>query len=331
MADKNENTEVDLDKLFASAFDEAAKPEPAPAAAAPVAKAEDPPAGDPAPKKEEAAAEGDKAAEGTDDKSGDEGTDDKPAEGAEKKSDDEGGEGEKPPAKADDKPAAKPAPKAEEQGGDDVLERLRGLLEQTPAKKEEPAPKVEEPQIFSEEEQKFLSDYDKEWPDVAKAEALKRRGEYTQLVGHIFREVHKQYAPLLQMVETLAAKAQYSELKETVPDYNDDEVDKIQAWVKEQPDYLQDAYNSVITSGTPKQVADLISRYRTATGTAGQQPQGGKPAPVPPKKKEQELPASAKQAAASLAPVGSKRSAVVSGTVDPEDFSGAFDTFAKQA
>ena len=209
---------------------------------------------------------------------------------------------------------------------DDLLARLAALVKQTPAKKEEPEPEPTaqaepEPEIYTADEKALLSEYEKDWPDVAKAEALRRRAEYRDLVNHVFREVAKELGPISQTLRTLAERTHLSDLHEKVEDY-DDVRDKVVDWVNNQPSYLQNAYKHVIQQGTPDEIADLVARYKNETAPT-------QPATTT-RKTEAELPATTKQAVAALAPVSSKRSTIVQAD-DPNDFEGAFAAFAKQA
>lgn len=229
-----------------------------------------------------------------------------------------------PPAADLDPPAAPAAPTAQP-ASDDVLRRLADLVNKGPATPAVPAPApaapvAEAPALYTAEEESFLTSYQKDWPDVAKAEALVRRAEYRDLVGFVFREIAAQLNPLTQTVQVLSERTHFSDLTNTVTDYNDVR-DKVVEWVDTQPVYLQVAYKHVIQQGTVEEVADLIGRYKQATGTAL-----SPPAPVA---KDPELPSATKQAAASLAPVSSKRS-VVPQQDDPNDFESAFAQFASK-
>lgn len=217
----------------------------------------------------------------------------------------------------------------------DILTRMAALVRQAPAATEpEPAPSSRAPEpepqappIYTAEEQQVLSRYIEEWPEVAQAEALIRRQEYRHIVQHVFNEVLKTIQPLQETVTTLAAHTQYSQLTQQVPDYDDVREQVIQ-WVEQQPAYLQPAYKYVIEKGTPEEAIDLINRYRQSTGASGPTATAAPAAPVV-KKTEPALPADAKQAAASLAPVSSKRSAVAP-SAEPRDFDSAFEAFASQ-
>jgi hypothetical protein len=180
------------------------------------------------------------------------------------------------------------------------------------------------PALFTDVEAKLLQDYEADFPEVARAEALRRRAENQVLVQHIFSQVAQALRPIQEALGGVVETTHVENLHKVVPDY-DDVRDKVVNWVGTQPAYLRAAYEHVIQEGTVDEVADLITRYRTATGAA---PAAAAPVAVT-TKKDVELPDTAKRAAAALAPVASKRTAVVRGS-DPTDFDGAFSQFAKE-
>jgi hypothetical protein len=160
--------------------------------------------------------------------------------------------------------------------------------------------------------------YVKDFPDVAKAEALIRRAEYKAVTGYIFAEVAREMQPIIKLVQTLSERTYLGDLQAAVPDYGSVR-DKVIEWAQTQPGYLKTAYNQVIRSGSVEEVADLIKRYQVATGA---------PAPAAPAAiAKPELAPAVKKAVAALAPVASKRSVVA--PAEPTDFDGAFEQFAK--
>ena len=228
-----------------------------------------------------------------------------------------------PPEKPEEKapePEVKPAPTT-----DEILDRLADRLKpaevvepKTPA---EPDPPVE---IYTADEKAFLEAYEKDWPDVHRAEALRRRAEYRGLLEYAFQEVFKVIAPIqakMEQVDALAERAQLTDLTAAIPDYTVSR-EKVVDWVAAQPAYLRSAYEQVIKSGTKDEVVDLIGRWRKDTGSVVE------PKATPARKTDTELPPAAKQAAAALAPVSSKRSTVSSDALDPNNFEAAFEAFA---
>ncbi len=237
-------------------------------------------------------------------------------------------------------PTPEPAPAPDAKTDDDpvTLEQLQRLLkaagtagaEAAAAAKPE-APRTETPAEqepltlqYTDEEKEILSKYDTDWPDVSRAETIKRAAEYKVLAKYLLGEVAAAVMPKLQLLDAVVQHVQLASLESQVPDYNDVQ-DKVIDWVAKQPPVLRKAYEDVIDHGTSDDVVFLINAWRTAEGAA---PAATK-TPAPTKKKaDTELPAATKQAIADLAPVSTKRSAAQAPVVDAEDFDSAFKTFA---
>jgi hypothetical protein len=179
------------------------------------------------------------------------------------------------------------------------------------------------PALYNQQEAAFLTEYQKDYPDVAQAQALQMRANNQVLLNHVFQEVHKAYKPYMDQLEALLEDRHMANLKTTVPDYDDSLVDKVSSWVETQPAYLKAAYTHVMERGTQDEVADLVSRFRAANPASAQQQTATTPA-------KPALPPAAKKAAAALAPVSGKRSAIVTDGIDPNDFGSAFERYAKQ-
>jgi hypothetical protein len=239
------------------------------------------------------------------------------------------------PAEAQEAPAEGQEAPVEESGApaeddtlsdDDLLARFAALVRKAePAPAAQPAaqqPAAQEPDIYTPEERQLLESYQKDWPDVARAEQLARRAEYRQLVGYVFEEISKHLRPIAETVEVLSTRTHLADLQSKVGDY-DQVRDRVVEWVAKQPAYLQTAYNHVIEQGTVEEVADLIERFKRESGATAQ----GNMGQTQPRQKTPELPPATKKAAAALAPVGSKR-APVSPTLDLGNFEEAFAKFA---
>lgn len=237
-----------------------------------------------------------------------------------------------PPAETpppEEAPAA--APSAE-----DIVKGLADLLKQPAAPAETPAapaaeaPANEEP-LYQPTELEVMEEYQKNWPDVFKAEQLVRRAEYHDLMKFVFGQVASYVAPLFDQVRTIGNNLHISEVKGLVPGYNEDLERDVAAWVETQPSYLQAGMKQVMQSGTSDDIADLIGRYQEATGKApAPTAPAATPPATPPAPAQTELSKAAKQAVASLAPVSSERSQVPAGE-DPGDYDSAFARYAAEA
>ena len=213
---------------------------------------------------------------------------------------------------------------------DDILAGLKKLVGEAPKDDSKPAAQEQaaggdqtaqqEAPIYSDDETAFLAEYDKEWGDVARGEALKRRAEYQTLLKHVFTQVAQFIQPIRETAELLAERTHVADITGAIPDYSDQLRDDVTKWVETQPAYLQAAYNQVITQGTVDEVKDLVARYREATGAKKPAGAGGSEKP---KGRTNELSEPAKQAAAALAPVESKRSGVQAPS-DPSNFDDAW-------
>ena len=218
-----------------------------------------------------------------------------------------------------EEPAPEPEPAPPGPSSDELLARFAQIVREQPAPQPAPQPQVQQPApppLFTEAEIRELEAYEKDWPDVAKAEALRRRAEYSQLIGYVFEQVSQRLRPLEQMTMGGAERSHLNDLYTLIPDY-DQVRDPVLAWVDQQPAYLKNAYMQVAQQGTPAEVADLVGRYKQATGARAPAAPVAPSAPAP----------AVRKAAAALAPVKSARSNVAD--AQPEDFDSAFAAFAK--
>jgi hypothetical protein len=241
-----------------------------------------------------------------------------------------------------DQPAATPSEPAP--AGYVSQDQFAALQAELSALKKQAAPaesaRPEPAPLYTPDEQGVIDGYLKEWPDVAKGEALMRRAEYSQLIKYVF----DQFAPRLEALETsqtsTSTRTQYQDIVSLVPDY-DSVRDATLAWIETQPGYLKSAYQKVAEDGSPQDVADLITRFKKETGH-GAKRDGAAPAGAPAGGAQAgaaqtagasagavpaSLPAAAQAAAAALKPVKTTRSEPVS-SPDPNDFDAAFKEFA---
>lgn len=215
-------------------------------------------------------------------------------------------------------PAEEPYVEPQRLNDADLLSRFAQIVREQPTPQVQtpaPTPQPQAP-LFSAAEQKELDAYEKDWPDVAKAESLRRRAEYHQLLNYVFEQVGQRLAPLEQMTVGGAERSHLNDLYSLIPDY-DQVRDPVLNWVEQQPGYLKAAYQQVTRQGTPAEIADLVGRYKQANGVVPAAAPAAPPAPAP----------QVRKAAAALAPVRTARSGAVES--QPEDFDNAFAAFAK--
>lgn len=226
--------------------------------------------------------------------------------------------------------AQEPAPQPQAQPQqpqnlDQAFERLAAALE---ARNQQPSPQQRQqpqaPALFNNDELTHLAGFYQDWPEVARAVELANRATVHQVTSHVFNEFARVIGPKLKLLDTLAHEYQYDTLTKKIPDY-DTVTDRVAAWVQTQPAYLQQAYTGVMTNGTSEEVADLVARYKAATGNTGPAPQPT-PTPQTPPVTPPLSPAAIK-AAARLAPVSGKRTGPTQG--EPTSFEDAFAHFAK--
>lgn len=202
------------------------------------------------------------------------------------------------------------------------------------AKKEEPAPVVDttpepptEKTVLTDEELGIVATYDEEWPDVAKAEALKRKVDLAVMEDKIYREVAVALKgilgtvnPIVQSAQQTAEEKHYAAIEAAHPDYLE-VVKDIDSWIEKQPKYLQTAMNAVLDSGSAVEVNDLFARFKQETGRVAPQVKPDQSLLQSKPAVDETVDETVVQA---MAPVIGGRKAAVSSAVDPNDFSGAW-------
>ncbi len=196
------------------------------------------------------------------------------------------------------------------------------------AKAADDAARAQQIPQLSREDLALVQQVEKDFPDVARAQAIVRQAEYQQVVRYIFDEVTRvnaakdaQLAPFLTLVQNLAERTHVGDLRTVVPDYDKVDVTALTAWIETQPAYLRGGYDSVLRTGTAADVKDVVDRFRAATGvTQVADPKVAAAAAA--------AEAARKKVITSLAPVQSGRTAAPAGEA-PKDFDNAFDEFAK--
>jgi len=235
-------------------------------------------------------------------------------------------EGEAKPPEGAEKPAETST--SENEDWEARFKELEAKVTKQPEPQQQEArPPVETPppDIYAADEKEFLATYEKDWPDVAKGEALRRRQEYGELVKHIFSEIARVYDPLVmrgaQAADTVAETTTLSAIRAAHADYDDAMYNDVLKWADGLTGTRKRVVDAVIAEGEPHELVELLTDFKSATGRKPRVVAGA----AAPAAGVTELSAKAKQAAKALGVVDSKRTAPVTGQADPDDFDSAWN------
>jgi len=180
--------------------------------------------------------------------------------------------------------------------------------------------------VLTDEEMGVVTAYDDEWPDVSKAEALKRKVDIAVMEDRIYREVATALQgvlgtvnPIVQSVQQTANQKHYATIEAAHPDYLA-VVAEIDGWIEKQPAYLKKAMSEVLDSGSAVEVNDLFARFKQETGRVAPQVKTDQPL-------LKKVDAATVQA---MAPVTAGRRQAVTSATDPNDFGGAWANAAQE-
>jgi len=187
-----------------------------------------------------------------------------------------------------------------------------------PGPKEEKPPEPELPKVpeLSEAERQALTDFEKEWPDIARAQKIAQvrvqaelEHRFAAAIHEMAKKINDQLAPVIQNSLSSEAREHFRQIKAIHPDY-DGVVTQLPEWIKTQSKLLRDAYQKAYDRGDAEEVIELVTQYKAATGRVTPKE------PQPPPAKPQADPARV----AALTPVGAKRTVVQPKGVDKDDY-----------
>jgi hypothetical protein len=219
----------------------------------------------------------------------------------------------------------------------DETEQRRVATEATNKKAEEArqAAEIKDP-VLTEEQTKKITDFEKEWPDVAAAVKVQMAHDRAQLETNfaraltaIVQKVYGDMAPMAEAATNSESSRFRGEVLKAHPDF-DVVQPQLEPWIAKQPAYLTEAYRRVYNEGNAQEVNDLLTRFKAANGVGS--PASGTTTPTGKTTPEQptEAQLAAKKAAAELAPTSGKRSIPAPSGLDPNDYDGAFAEAAAQ-
>lgn len=124
---------------------------------------------------------------------------------------------------------------------------------------------------MSEEDKAYLKDYDKEWGEVSKAEAIRRRADLQALQAQTFRELGKVLAPIVQTLQQSQVTSHFATIRSAHADF-DTVLPNVREWVAKQPNLYRPALERVLNQGTAAEVVELVAAYKQAVGSTGAVP-----------------------------------------------------------
>lgn len=167
--------------------------------------------------------------------------------------------------------------------------------------------------VPSEDEKTLLADYEKGWPEISTAEALRTKQAVYNAVQFVFHEIAKAYGPALDrfagLADAIETELTIGELRRTNQDYDTIRPEVVK-WVDTLPSLLKNPFKKALTNGSPEEVTELIAEYRKANPAAAVATPAAATtpiAPVVPVAARTELTDAAKKAAVKLAVVNSGR------------------------
>ena len=203
-----------------------------------------------------------------------------------------------------------------------LREEIAKPAEQTPAA---PAAEPEVPEAsapaglkLTEEEQNFLAEYEKDWPDISKAEAIKRKQEIYAAVQYVFSQMASTLNPIVEKFKESEYSQHEASIKSVHEDYEDVRDDVIK-WATSQPGLRGKLFTEVVQSGTAEEISELVTMWKEVHGKTKPTVSQGAGSPTAPA----EPPAKAKQAAQKLSVVSSKRTQVPA-VPDAHDYDSAW-------
>ena len=153
-------------------------------------------------------------------------------------------------------------------------EELRAKEQELLALQQQEPPKQEEPEIDED---------DSEWrelvDELGEDLALKVRNQSKKVtqsalqseIGKVRQEMRQSIEPLTQQQQESQARQHTQTILQAHPDAFDlVQRGEIQAWVEDQPRYLQPAYQQMVEQGSAEDVVDMLDTFKQSRGKAPQ-------------------------------------------------------------
>lgn len=177
-----------------------------------------------------------------------------------------------------------------------------------------------EPFKLSDEQTALLKTYEEEWPEVAKAVALRTQMAVSEAVGALVKQLRTELAPVVAHYAKTQGNEHFGAIKAAHEDF-DTLKTQVKEWIAKQPSGLRTAYQQIAKTGSAEDVVELFNIYKKANGIGVTPQQSSADARVTVVK----TPApEVQKAAASLTVVPGKRAVIPKGGIDADDFDAAW-------
>lgn len=177
-----------------------------------------------------------------------------------------------------------------------------------------------EPFKLSDEQTALLKTYEEEWPEVAKAVALRTQMAVSEAMGALVKQLRTELAPVVAYYAKTQGNDHFGAIKAAHEDF-DTLKTQVKEWIATQPPGLRMAYQQIAKTGSAEDVVELFNIYKKANGIGVTPQQSSADARVTVVK----APApEVQKAAASLTVVPGKRAVIPKGSVDADDFDAAW-------
>lgn len=229
-----------------------------------------------------------------------------------------------------------------------AAEEAKAVADKAAADAKTAADAAPKPFEFSAEQKKAIEEFEKEWPDIAIATKIQREefvanekiredtlkrdlmAGVQDILVKFGEELQRGLAPVVNTHLQSEKDKHFAAIRGAHKDY-DEIIDLVPAWIKSQPDYMQEAMMNVYgdpekeTGGTAVQVIHLLSHFKKDTGRVQSE--------LPDSTKETKQLAPVKPAAekvAALSVVKTGKTQVRTDAPPPEDFETAFNRTADE-
>lgn len=126
-------------------------------------------------------------------------------------------------------------------------------------------------QFLTDDDKKTLAAYDKEWGEVATAEAIRRRAELQFMQATMYNQLEKVLAPIVQNMQQSQVTSHFATIRSQHPDF-DTVLPGVKEWVAKQPSLYRPALERVLNQGNAGEVVELVGAYKQAVGQTGAVP-----------------------------------------------------------